>query len=204
MDEQRRMCTKHFFVWEQDDSVTSRGRRGLSRIRQILWRNFEKTSKELWRNFERNFEVYFEVLRRNFFNFFHSSDFLRSTLLIEEFQIYVVEYSNIRTYLNYSNFPAALIHHRTNMTSAFLARCNEMRFLVWWPNKKSHVASKFLARHFLVRDVKTIKQESSLAYHDECSKGEIVGGGSPLAMVHTFCEQTNFGVLEGVPTRAHK
>jgi hypothetical protein len=54
-------------------------------------------------------------LEKLFFNFFLSSDFLRSTLLIEEFQIFVVVYSNIRTYLNYlnhSNFPAApKFHH---------------------------------------------------------------------------------------------
>jgi hypothetical protein len=88
-------CTqssKHFFM-----SVMSRGRCGLSRTHQILRRNFEK----LWRNFE----VYFEVLWRNFFHFFHSSDFLHSILLIGEFQIFVVEYLNIWTYLNYSNFP---------------------------------------------------------------------------------------------------
>jgi hypothetical protein len=72
-----------------------------------LRKNFEWTSKELRRNFERKFEVYFEVLRRIIFNFFRSSDFLCSTLLIEEFQISVVGYSNIRTYSNYSNFPAA-------------------------------------------------------------------------------------------------
>ena len=34
-------------------------------------------------------------------------------------------------------------------------------------NWKSHVTSKFLARHFLMRDVKTIKRELSLARHDE-------------------------------------
>jgi hypothetical protein len=47
-----------------------------------------------------------------FFNFFRSSHFLRSILLIGEFQICVVKYSNIRTYSNYSNFPAAPYVHR--------------------------------------------------------------------------------------------
>jgi hypothetical protein len=59
------------------------------------------------------------------------------------------------------------IHHRTDMMSAVLARCDKMRFLVCAPNKKSHVASKFLVRHFLTIDVKMTKQESSLARHDE-------------------------------------
>jgi hypothetical protein len=101
-NEQRRVCTKCFFV-----SVTSRGWRGLSRTRQILWRNFEKTSKELWSNFEGTLKETSKFFGETLFNFFHSSDFLRSILLIGEFQIFVVEYSNIRTYLNYSNFPTA-------------------------------------------------------------------------------------------------
>jgi hypothetical protein len=74
---------------------------------EVLWRNLEETLKELQRNFERNFEVHFEVLQRNFFTFFCSLEFLCSTLLIEEFQIYVVVHSNIRTYSIFSNFPTA-------------------------------------------------------------------------------------------------
>jgi hypothetical protein len=42
-----------------------------------------------------------------FFTFFRSSEFLRSTLLIEEFQIFVVADLIIRTYSNHSNFSAA-------------------------------------------------------------------------------------------------
>jgi hypothetical protein len=55
------------------------------------------------------------------------------------------------------------------MTSAVLARCDEMRFLVC-PGKQEiarRIESKFLAHHFLKIDVKTIKRESSLARHDE-------------------------------------
>jgi hypothetical protein len=47
MDEQRHVRTKHFFVWEQDDSIMSQKWRGLSQTCQILWRNFKGTLKEL-------------------------------------------------------------------------------------------------------------------------------------------------------------
>ncbi len=63
-------------------------------------RKFEGTLKETSKYTSKFFE-------ETFFNFFRSSDFLRSILLIGEFQIFVVEYSNIRTYSNYSNFLAA-------------------------------------------------------------------------------------------------
>jgi hypothetical protein len=62
---------------------------------------FGETSK----NFEGTLKCTSKFFGETFFHFFHSSDFLHSILLIGEFQIFVVEYLNIWTYLNYSNFP---------------------------------------------------------------------------------------------------
>jgi hypothetical protein len=70
--------------------------------------------------------------------------------------------------------------------------CNAMKCA---PNKKSHVASKFLA-HFLTRDFKTIKRELSLARHDEWGKGDCRRWRSACHGARLFCEQTNFGVWE--------
>jgi hypothetical protein len=49
-----------------------------------------------------------------------------------------------------------------------------------------HVVLKFLACHFLTRDVKTMKQESSLAHHDECSKGDCRRQQSACHGAHHF------------------
>jgi hypothetical protein len=62
---------------------------------------FGETSK----NFEGTLKCTLKFFGETFFHFFHSLDFLHSILLIGEFQIFVVEYLNIWTYLNYSNFP---------------------------------------------------------------------------------------------------
>jgi hypothetical protein len=75
----------------------------MSNSSEKLQKNFKGTSKQLQRNFERNFEGTLKetlkytskFFRETLFNFFHSSDFLHSILLIGEFQIFVVEYSNI-------------------------------------------------------------------------------------------------------------
>ncbi len=65
-------------------------------------------------------------------------------------------------------------------------------------NKKLHIASKFSAPHFLMRDVKMIKWESSLACHDEW------GWRCALWPSATTFFQYKRGVLEGVPKWAHK
>jgi hypothetical protein len=67
---------------------------------ETLRRNFKGALKETLKYTLKFFGETFSL-------FFHSSEFLCSTLLIEEFQICIVAHSNIRNYSNYSNFPAA-------------------------------------------------------------------------------------------------
>jgi hypothetical protein len=99
-NEQHRVCTKlsvfSCWSWTEDGAVC-----------QEHVKFFGETLKKLRTNFEGTLKETSKFFGETLFNFFRSSDFLRSILLIGEFQIFVVEYSNIWTYSNYSNFPTA-------------------------------------------------------------------------------------------------
>jgi hypothetical protein len=90
MDAQRHVRTKHFFVWERDDSVTSRGRRGLSRTRQILRRNFEGTLKETSKYTSKFFGKSFLI-----FSFFGLSSLNIAYRRISNIRSCIFEYSNL-------------------------------------------------------------------------------------------------------------